>query len=79
MTLTEAATAIEAVTAFTRGKFKPLAPPTLTPRGACVEFECVSVDPNRVVSWFAVCGYMVTMIAYDGVYSKQPFMVLEWR
>lgn len=79
MTTDEAAAAIATVVAATKGKFKPLGEPTLTPRGASIEFERVSVSPDAVCNWFKDCGYLVTMIAYDGVYGKQPFMVLEWR
>lgn len=79
MTESEAQAAIATVVTATKGKFKPLGLPTLTPGGAYVQFEHVTVSPETVCSWFQKCGYFVYMIAYDDPHSKQPFMVLEWR
>lgn len=79
MTTEQVQAAIDAVIAHTGGKFRPRGEPTLTPGGAYVQFEHVKVSPETVCSWFGKCGYFVYMIAYNDPYSKQPFMVLEWR
>ncbi len=75
----EQAKATIAVIAKKNKAFRPVGEPTLTPRGARIQFAVPDVKPEAVSVWFQNAGAWPLMIGFQDLYYNGGTMYAEFQ